>query len=94
MNESENFTLKMKISFEEVSVPDVLLYAGTQNSSNFSILWAFSTKLYFFPHLTLKIYDLDRISKGCYSFIHSFIRHVPKTWLLRPIGFDSEVATK
>jgi hypothetical protein len=36
----ENFTLKMQISFEEVLPPDVLLFVGTQNSSNFSILWA------------------------------------------------------
>jgi hypothetical protein len=36
----ENLTLKMKISFEEVLPPDVL-YAVTQNRSNFSILWAF-----------------------------------------------------
>jgi hypothetical protein len=33
----ENLTLKMKISFDEVLPPDVL-YAGTQKSSNISIL--------------------------------------------------------
>jgi hypothetical protein len=27
----------MKISFDEILPPDVLLYAGTQNSSNFLI---------------------------------------------------------
>jgi hypothetical protein len=28
----------MKISFDEILPPDVLLYVGTQNSSNISIL--------------------------------------------------------
>jgi hypothetical protein len=37
----------MKISFDEILPPDVLLYAGTQNSSNFSILGVFWTKMYF-----------------------------------------------
>jgi hypothetical protein len=31
----------MKIWFEEILPSDVLLYAGTQNSSDFSILGAF-----------------------------------------------------
>jgi hypothetical protein len=44
----------MKISFDEILPPDVL-YAGTQNSSNISILGAFWTKMYFFRPLTLKI---------------------------------------
>jgi hypothetical protein len=45
----------MKISFDEILPPDVLLYAGTQNSSIFSILGAFWTKMYFFRPLTLKM---------------------------------------
>jgi hypothetical protein len=45
----------MKISFDEILPPDVPLYVGTQNSSFFSILGAFWTKMYFFRHLTLKI---------------------------------------
>jgi hypothetical protein len=45
----------MKISFGEMLPPGVLLYAGTQNSSNFSILGAFWTKMYFFRPLTLKM---------------------------------------
>jgi hypothetical protein len=45
----------MKISFDEVLPPDVLLYVGTQNSSFFSILGAFWTKMNFFRPLTLKI---------------------------------------
>jgi hypothetical protein len=45
----------MKISFDEILPPDVLLYAGTQNSSDFSILGAFWTKMYFFRPLTLKM---------------------------------------
>jgi hypothetical protein len=45
----------MKISFDEILPPDVLLYAGTQNSSNVLILGAFWTTMYFFRPLTLKI---------------------------------------
>jgi hypothetical protein len=45
----------MKISFDKFLPPGVLLYAGTQNSSNCSILGAFWTKMYFFRPLTLKI---------------------------------------
>jgi hypothetical protein len=45
----------MKISFDEILPPDVLLYAGPQHSSNFSILGAFWTKIFFFRPLTLKL---------------------------------------
>jgi hypothetical protein len=48
-------TLKMKISFDEILQPCVPLNAGSQNSSNFSILGAFWTKMYFFRPLTLKM---------------------------------------
>jgi hypothetical protein len=47
--------LKMKISFDEILPPRVPLNAGSQNSSNFSILGTLRTKLYFFRPLTLKI---------------------------------------
>jgi hypothetical protein len=45
----------MKILCDEILPPDVLLFAGTQNSSHFSILGVFWTKMYFFPPLTLKM---------------------------------------
>jgi hypothetical protein len=48
-------TLKMKISFDEILPPDVLLYAGTRNSSNFSILGDVLDQNVLFPHLTLKM---------------------------------------
>jgi hypothetical protein len=45
----------MKISFDEILPPGVLRYVEAQNSSFFSILGAFWTKMYFFRPLTLKI---------------------------------------
>jgi hypothetical protein len=45
----------MKISFDEILPPGVPLAAGSQNSSHFSILGVFWTKMYFFPPLTLQL---------------------------------------
>jgi hypothetical protein len=45
----------MKISFDEILPPDVLLYVGTQNSSFFSILRGVLEKNVLFSNLTLKI---------------------------------------
>jgi hypothetical protein len=43
----ENLTLKMKISFDDILPPDVLLYTGTQNSS-FFYFWGVLDQMYFF----------------------------------------------
>jgi hypothetical protein len=45
----------MKISFDEILPPGVPLAAASRNNSNFSILGAFWTKMFFFRPLTLKI---------------------------------------
>jgi hypothetical protein len=49
----------MKISFDEILPPDVLLYVGTKNNSNISILGAFWTKMYFF-----RPFDLENYCQG------------------------------
>jgi hypothetical protein len=46
----------MKISFDEILPPDVLLYAGTQNSSNNSILGGVLDKNVLFSTFDLKKY--------------------------------------
>jgi hypothetical protein len=48
----------MKISFDDILPPDVLLNVGTQNSSFFSILGAFWIKMYFFD------FDLENYCQG------------------------------
>jgi hypothetical protein len=45
----------MKISFDEILPPDVLVDAGTQNSSHISILEGVLDHNVLFPPLTLKI---------------------------------------
>jgi hypothetical protein len=53
----------MKISFDEILPPNVLLYAGTQNSSNISILGVVLDQNVLFRPLTLKITVKEYISK-------------------------------
>jgi hypothetical protein len=53
----------MKISFDEILSPDVLLYAGTQNSSNVSNWGRFGPKCTFFD------FDLENDGQG-----HTFSR--------------------
>jgi hypothetical protein len=53
----------MKISFDEILPPGVPLNAGTKNSSHFSILGVFWTKMYF------STFDLEKDGQG-----HTFSR--------------------
>jgi hypothetical protein len=48
-------TLKLKISFDEILPPGFPLAAGSQNSSNFSILGGVLDQNVLFRPLTLKI---------------------------------------